>query len=70
MEKLVIVKIFGSRIQAEVAKSYLDSFGIKTMIFSDDAGQTIASLQTVRGVKLMADKKDLQKATDLLDEKD
>lgn len=70
MEKLVIVKIFGSRIQAEVAKSYLDSFGIKTMIFSDDAGQTIASLQTVRGVKLMADKKDLQKATSLLDEKD
>jgi len=70
MGKLLVVKIFNSRVKAEVVKSYLDSFGIKTVIFSDDAGQSITSLQTVRGVKLMVDKKDLQKAIDLLDEKD
>ena len=70
MEKLATVEIFNSRVQAEIAKSYLESFGIKTVIFSDDAGHTIASLQSVRGVKLMANKKDLQKAIDLLDEKD
>ncbi len=70
MEKLALIKIFNTRINAEIAKSYLESFGIKTVIFSDDAGQTIASLQSVRGVKLMADKKNLQKAIDLLDEKE
>ncbi len=69
MEKLSTVKIFSSRINAEIAKSYLESFGIKTVIFSDDAGQSITSLQSIRGVNLMANKKNLQKATDLLDEK-
>ena len=69
MGKLSTVKIFNSRINAEIAKSYLESFGIKTVIFSDDAGQSITSLQSIRGVNLMANKKNLQKATDLLDEK-
>lgn len=69
MGKLSTIKIFNSRVKAEVAKSYLESFGIKTVIFSDDAGQTITSLQSVRGVKLLTDKKNLKKAVDLLDEK-
>ncbi len=69
MGKLSTVKIFNSRINAEIAKSYLESFGIKTVIFSDDAGQSITSLQSIRGVNLMTDKKNLQKAVDLLDEK-
>ena len=70
MAKLSIVKTFSSRTEAEIAKSYLASFGIKTYIFSDDAGQMYASLQSIRGVKLMANKKDLSKASELLKDKD
>ena len=70
MDKFLTVKTFNSRIDAEIAKSYLESFGIKAEIFSDDAGQSITSLQSIRGVKLLTCRKDLQKARKLLDKKD
>jgi hypothetical protein len=70
MDKFLTVKTFNSRIDAEIAKSYLESFGIKAEIFSDDAGQSYPSLQSIRGVKLLTNRKDLQKARKLLDKKD
>lgn len=70
MDKFLTVKTFNSRIDAEIAKSYLESFGIKAEIFSDDAGQSITSLQSIRGVKLLTNRKDIQKARKLLDKKD
>jgi hypothetical protein len=63
---LPVVKIFSSRMEAEIAKSYLESFGIKTEIFSDDAGQSIVSLQGARGVRLLASPKTVKKARRLL----
>ena len=69
-EDLPVVKIFNSRIEAEVAKSYLESFGIKTEIFSDDAGQSLVSLQGTRGVKLLTSQKNVKKARKLLDKKE
>jgi|GEM_PF-692143 len=65
-----VVKTFNSRIEAELAKSYLESFGIKTEIFSDDAGQSIVSLQGTRGVKLLTSQKNVKKARDLLYKKE
>ncbi|MFZ3386437.1 MAG: hypothetical protein WA120_04615 [Candidatus Hydromicrobium sp.] len=70
MDKFLTVKTFNSRIDAEIAKSYLESFGIKAEIFSDDAGQSYPSFQSMRGVKLLACRKDFQKARKLLDKKD
>ncbi|HEY4695462.1 MAG TPA: hypothetical protein VIH13_01075 [Candidatus Hydromicrobium sp.] len=70
MDKLAVVKVFNSRIEAEIARSYLESFGIKTEIFSDDAGQSYPSLQSIRGVKLLTSKKYFKKARELLDKKD
>jgi len=70
MDRLPLVGTFNSRIEAEIARSYLESFGIKTEIFSDDAGQSITSLQSVRGVKLLTSRKYLKKARELLDKKD
>ncbi len=67
---LPVVKVFNSRIEAEIAKSYLESFGIKTEIFSDDAGQSIVSLQGTRGVKLLASPKTVKKARRLLSKKE
>ena len=69
MNKLATIKTFNSRIEAEIAKSFLESYGIKTEIFSDDAGQSITSLQSVRGVKLLTSKGNLIKARQLLEEK-
>ncbi len=70
MDKLETIKIFNSRIEAELARSYLESFGIKTKILSDDAGQSYPSLQSVRGVKLLTSPKNLKKAKELLDKKE
>jgi hypothetical protein len=70
MDRLPLIRTFNSRIEAEIARSYLESFGIKTEIFSDDAGQSITSLQSVRGVKLLTGRKYLKKARELLDKKD
>lgn len=69
MNNLFTVRIFNSRTEAEIARSYLESFGIKTEIFSDDAGQSIASLQSVRGVKLLTSANNLKKARELLNKK-
>ncbi len=70
MDRLPVVKVFNSRTEAEIAKSYLESFGIKAEIFSDDAGQSITSLQSVKGVELLTLQKNLKKARELLKEKD
>ena len=70
MDKLPVVKVFNSRIEAEIARGYLESFGIKTEIISDDAGQNYPSLQSIRGVKLLVSKKNLKKAQELLNKKD
>jgi len=70
MDKLPVAKVFNSRIEAEIARGYLESFGIKTEIISDDAGQNYPSLQSIRGVKLLVSKKNLKKAQELLDKKD
>jgi len=69
MDRLPTIKTFNSRIEAEIAKSYLEGFDIRAEIFSEDAGQSIPSLQSVRGVKLLTNWKDLQKARRLLDKK-
>ena len=69
MNKLSTIKIFSSRIEAEIARSYLESAGIKSEIFSDDAGQNISMLQTLRGVKLLTSTENLKKARKLLEKK-
>jgi len=69
MNKQVKIKTFNSRIEAEIARSYLESYGIKTEISSDDAGQNYPSLQSVRGVRLLTSERYLKKACELLNKK-
>lgn len=69
MNKLSTIKIFNSRMEAEIARSYLESAGIKSEISSDDAGQNITSLQALRGVKLLTSVKNLKKARELLEKR-
>jgi len=67
MSKLEVIKVFASRIDAEIARGYLESMGIKTRVVSDDADQLYPSLGVVRGVKLITIEKNLEKARTLLE---
>ncbi|MGM0368061.1 MAG: putative signal transducing protein [Actinomycetota bacterium] len=64
------VKIFNSRLEAELAKSYLKGNGIESFIFSDDAGQMYPSQQIANGVTLSVEEKDEEIAKKLLVKKD
>ncbi|MCJ7666615.1 MAG: hypothetical protein MUO59_07770 [Actinobacteria bacterium] len=70
MSKFEVIKIFGSRIEAELAKGYLGSMGIKTQVVSDDADQLYPSIGMVKGVKLITASKNLGEAKALLNEKE
>ncbi|MEE8324177.1 MAG: DUF2007 domain-containing protein [Candidatus Humimicrobiaceae bacterium] len=67
MSKLEVIKVFASRIDAEIARGYLENMGIKTRVVSDDADQLYPSLGIVRGVKLITIEKNLEKARTLLE---
>ena len=70
MSKLEVIEIFGSRIDAELAKGYLENMGIKSIISADDAGQLYPSLGSVRGIKLLIRSGSVEEAKRLLDNKD
>jgi hypothetical protein len=66
MSDLKIIKIFSSRIEAEIARSFLQSNDINSIIISDDAGSMYPSQDMVSGVRLMVAAKDFQGAEELL----
>jgi len=43
MSKLEVIKVFASRMEAELARGYLEAMGIKTRVVSDDADQLYPS---------------------------
>ena len=68
MSKLEVIKVFPSRIEAELAKGYLETMEIKTQVVSDDAAdQLYPSLGVIKGVKLITAEKNLEKARALLE---
>ena len=66
VEKLKILKIFNSRIEADIAKSYLKSNNINSFIFADDAGNMYPSQDIVSGVRLLVIEEDYEWAKKLL----
>jgi hypothetical protein len=70
MSKLEVIKVFASRIEAELARGYLETMEIKTRVVSDDADQLYPSLGVVRGVRLITAEKNLEQARALLDSKE
>lgn len=67
MENLKKIKTFSSRINAEIVKGFLESNGIGSYIFSDDAGNMYPSADLVSGVRLFVTKKDFTTAKEMLD---
>ena len=70
MSRLEVIKVFASRMEAELARGYLEAMGIKTRVVSDDADQLYPSLGVVKGVKLITAEKNLEQARTLLDNKE
>ena len=69
MSKLEVIKVFSSRIEAELARGYLESMEIKTRVVADDADQLYPSLGAIRGIKLITSENNLEKARTLLENK-
>jgi hypothetical protein len=65
--KLVVVKSFNSRIEAEIAKGVLEVNGIDSLIAADDEGGLMAYPFTlIKGVRLQVVERDLDKALEIM----
>lgn len=67
MPTWIELKIFPNRIEADVAKSFLESEGITTLIRADDQGGMMPQMAFTEGVKLLVKQEDAEKAQELLD---
>ncbi len=68
MSKFELIEVFGSRVEAELARGYLENMGIETRIVADDADQLYPSLGVVSGIKLLALSESVMEAKELLSE--
>ncbi len=64
----VVLRSYAHEMEAEIAKSVLESAGIPSFIQRDDAGGMMPSLQFLRGARLIVRREDAEDATRVLDE--
>lgn len=70
MKKIVFLKTYPNRIEADIAKGFLEENGIKAMISADDAGGMRPDmLWGTGGARLMVREGDREEALRLLEEK-
>ena len=67
-EKIKLLKTFNSRIDAELAKSFLESNGIKSMVSADDAGEMYPAASVYWGVKLFVNENNFEIADNLIND--
>ena len=68
MDKLIKIKSFLNRQEAELAKGVLGSYGIDSMISADDCGGMRPHLSMgFSGVKLLVNESDVEKAKEILE---
>ncbi len=65
-DNFVVVKICESHLEADLAKAYLESEGIETIILSDDAGGMLPTLSMLNGVRVLVPEKSLFQAQNIL----
>ncbi len=68
LDDAIVLEIFPSRIEAEMAAGWLESEGIEAMVLADDAGGAYPMLQFVRGVRLLVYREDAYRARQILKE--
>jgi predicted Fe-Mo cluster-binding NifX family protein len=62
----VIIETFRSRMEAEMAASWLEAEGIEVLVLADDAGGAYPMLQFLRGVRLLVAPEDEARAKEVL----
>lgn len=68
MDRLVCIKVFASRMEAEMAQGVLAAEGIEARVLSDDAGGLYpAILLGTGGARLMVNQVAVDEATELLE---
>jgi hypothetical protein len=63
---IVVLRVFNTHIEADLAKSALEAAGIETAIAADDAGQMRPHMALTRGVAVMVRAQDVDRALDIL----
>jgi hypothetical protein len=61
------LKTFGNKVEAQIAKGFLESHGIIAYIMADDAASMYPSQDFVSGVYLLVKSGDFLKAREILD---
>ena len=61
-----LLRVFGNDMDAQVARTKLESEGIQAFVSSDDCGGTQPFLQLTNGVRLMVNEKDLEHSERIL----
>ena len=64
--ELVVVRTYSTVVDAELAKSALESVGIDSMVRSDNEGGQSPGLTFTRGAELLVREDDLEAAEDIL----
>jgi hypothetical protein len=64
--ELVVVRTYSKVVDAELAKSALDSVGIDSMVRSDNEGSQSPALTISRGAELLVRQDDVEAAEDIL----
>ena len=68
MSELTCIETYGSRDEAELARSFLESNGIDAIVFADDCGGARPHLQISEGVRLMIKQEDKEMALQLFED--
>ena len=66
MDNETIVAEFDNRMRAEIAVNLLESFGVDSHIWADDLGGIGPGQSFVRGVKILVEAGDADKAKEIL----
>lgn len=66
MSEWITIKSFANHMEAEIAKSLLESCGIHTRIFPDDFSGPYRPLQIIKGIKLQVIHQQTDEAIQLL----
>ncbi len=67
-DRLVVVRTFMDRIEADLAQSALEAAGIDSVVHSDDSAGLYPQLSMTNGVELLVRESDAERALELLTE--
>jgi hypothetical protein len=66
-EETIILKVFATEMDANMAQDILQDDGIKAFVFKDDAGGMEPHLQRTNGIRLVVNRIDAHRARKILE---